>query len=180
MVPKIAKKPQKTGLSSTSWNRAGFLMENNHWEKKAMVEGFTSWMSSLPLLDGWKMQVVMDMDMAPCDRSWIWGTTEQGQVRNFLPVMFPYPFGQVTGMWQVMQHIVTMLPPPATTSHTLNRERILSVECMWACSDVSKWLLPSWHVETSSARPFYVQQRWETISVELPAMWTPDDNNGWR
>ncbi len=42
--------------------------------------------------------VVMDTDMAPRDESQVRGTTEQGRVRNFLPMTFLYPFGWVTGM----------------------------------------------------------------------------------
>ncbi len=47
------------------------------------------------------ISVVMDMGTATRDRSRVRSTMGQGQVRKFLPVTIPYPFGRVTGMWQI-------------------------------------------------------------------------------
>ncbi len=46
-------------------------------------------------------QLVMDTGTATHDGSRVWGTTGQVQVRKILPVMIPYPFGRVMGMWQI-------------------------------------------------------------------------------
>ncbi len=70
----------------------------------------------------------MDTSMVTHDGSRVQVSTGQGRVRKFYPMMFPYPFGQVTGLWRVRSGVkcqcsqhshLTDSTEPSTKSHPI-------------------------------------------------------------